>query len=173
MRVFNIPYGLFIFGLTSFVLFGACIWIAFYNVPILNALEEHGEPAQGEVIWVGEPYWVFQRGNHSRIAWRQDMRYVYVTRAGQVIEDEKTFSKHGRSGLRVGITFDLTYLPNTPHIHHSDYGNGYGGWGMLYMLLGLGAVCSFMSFYYWRRCPDDWDGPRFWPPLSHLHLDWR
>lgn len=170
MRVFNIPYRLFIFSLTTASILGACIWIALYNLPILKALEERGEAAVAEVTWAGEPYWVFQRGNYSRIAWRQDMRYAYVTRAGDRIEDAKTMTKHAARNLRVGRTFDLVYLPDRPHIHNSSYGNGYADVGMIYALLALGAVCAFMIFYCWRQRPADWEGPKLWPPLSHLHL---
>ncbi|MEM6634725.1 MAG: DUF3592 domain-containing protein [Pseudomonadota bacterium] len=165
MRVFNVPYNLLLFAVTTVTILGACLWIVFVNVPILDELDARGERTQAEVIWVGEPYIVFQRGNYSRIGWRVDMRYAYRTRSGIRVEDKKTFVKQSAKYLAVGRKFDLVYLPDRPSVHNSAYGNGYAGTGTIYALLPMAAVCAFMTLHYWRRRPSDWEGPRLWPPF--------
>lgn len=165
MWIFNIPYRLLLFAGLTVALIVVCFMIKFINMPILDALDERGHATQAEVIWVGEPYWVWQRGNYSRGGYRIDMRYAYVTRDGQRIEDEHTMVKQNARSLVVGRRFDLVYLPEDPVIHDSDYGNGYAGIGMIYALIPMIAVCAFMAVFFWWRLPPGWQGPKLWPPL--------
>ncbi|MEM0949831.1 MAG: hypothetical protein AAGK37_20705 [Pseudomonadota bacterium] len=165
MLVFNIPYRLLLFACTTVLLIGCCLWIRFINMPILDELEARGEPAKAEVIWVGKPYWVWQRGNYSRGGWRIDMSYGYRTQADQWVVDEKTFVKQNATSLTVGRSFDVVYLPDEPEVQNSGYGNGYAGVGMIYALIPMVFVCAFMTLFYWRRRPQDWHGPRLWPPI--------
>lgn len=166
MLVFNTPYRLLLFATLTVLLVGCCFWIRFINMPILDELDAVGETTRAEVIWVGQPYWVWQRGNYSRGGWRIDMRYRYLTLGGRWIEDEKTFSEQSATYLEVGRTFEVVYLPNEPDVHNSSYGNGYADVGMIYALLPMIALSAYMTFYYWRRRPANWQGPRLWPPLA-------
>ncbi|MEM9349124.1 MAG: DUF3592 domain-containing protein [Pseudomonadota bacterium] len=166
MRVFNIPYRLLLFASTTVLLIWCCFWIVLIHLPILDQLETRGNETQAEVTWVGEPYWVWQRGNYSRGGWRVDMHYRYSTEDGQSIEDKKTFVKQNAKYLEVGRRFDVVYLPEQPSVHHSDYGNGYAGLGMVYALIPLIGVCAFMTLFYWNRRPLNWKGPKLWPPIS-------
>lgn len=166
MLVFNIPYRLLLFACLTLLLIGCCFWIRFINMPILDELDARGQTVQAEVIWVGEEYWVWQRGNYSRGGWRIDMRYRYRTLEGVLVEDEKTFVKQSATYLNVGRTFEVVYLPEDPAVHNSGYGNGYAGLGMIYALIPMIAVSAFMTIFYWRRRPPDWNGPKLWPPLT-------
>ncbi|MEL6171051.1 MAG: DUF3592 domain-containing protein [Pseudomonadota bacterium] len=166
MLVFNVPYRLLLFAILSVLLISLCFWIRFVNMPILEELDSRGETAKAEVIWVGEPYWVWQRGNYSRGGWRIDMRYAYRTLNGRLLKDTKTFVKQNAKNLRVGRTFDVVYLPSDPIIHNSKYGNGYAGLGMIYALIPMIAVCAFMTFFYWRKRPPNWQGPKLWPLIK-------
>ncbi|MEM9306124.1 MAG: DUF3592 domain-containing protein [Pseudomonadota bacterium] len=166
MLLFNVPYRLLLFACLTLVLIGCCFWIWLVNMPILEKLNADGKTVQAEVTWVGEPYWVWQRGNYSRGGWRIDMQYGYRTHTGQWIDDKKTFVKQNAKYLTVGRTFDVVYLPENPTIHNSNYGNGYAGAGMIYALIPMITVCAIMVLYYWRRRPPDWDGPKLWPPLG-------
>lgn len=168
MKVFNVPYRLFMFALLTVSTCFACLFILVVNMPILNALEARGIHTQAEVLSITRPYVIFQRGNYSRIGWRQDMRYGYLTQAGDWIEDEKTLVKQNARTVHVGRQFDLVYLPDRPHVHDSDLGNGYGGMGMLYALSIMSLFCAGLSVILARRLPEGWGGPKLWPPLSNL-----
>lgn len=167
MLIFNIPYRLLLFACLTPVLIGLCLWIWLINMPILEKLDARGETAQAEVIWVGEPYWVWQRRNYSRVGWRIDMRYHYRTLDGQWIEDETTFVAQNAKTLKVGRKFEVVYLPEEPATHNSKYGNGYAGLGMIYALIPMIAVCAFMAFFLWYRQPSTWQGPKLWPPFRN------
>ena len=168
MKVFNIPYRLFMFALLAVSTCVACLFILIVNMPILNDLEARGIHTQAEVLSISAPYMIFQRGNYSRVGWRQDMRYGYHTQDGQWIEDEKTLVKQNAKTVRAGRKFDLVYLPDRPHVHDSDLGNGYGGMGMVYALSIMSLFCLGMAVVLARRLPKGWDGPKLWPPLSNL-----
>ncbi|MEM1389256.1 MAG: DUF3592 domain-containing protein [Pseudomonadota bacterium] len=166
MLVFNVPYRLLLFaGLTAALIVCCfCIWLI--NMPILEALDARGEKTQARVEWVSEPYWVWHKRNYSRGSYRIDMVYSYQTRDGQRIEDEKTLVKQNARNLTPGFTFDVVYLPDDPAIHDSDYGNGYAGLGMIYALIPMIGVCAFMTVFFWRRRPPNWQGPKLWPPFQ-------
>lgn len=166
MLVFNTPYRLVLFASTTLLLVGCCFWILFINIPILEQLEDRGKTVQAEVTWVGEPYWVWQRGNYSRGGWRVDIHYRYLTQAGQWIDDEKTFVKENAKNVKVGRSFSVVYLPEEPSVHDSNFGNGYAGVRMIYALIPLIGVCAFMTLFYWQRRPPNWKGPKLWPLIS-------
>ena len=165
MYIFNTPYRLLLFAALTPLLIGCCLWIRFINMPILEQLDARGETVQAEIIWVGDPYWVWQRGNYSRGGWRIDARYGYRTLAGEWIENQKTYVKQSATYLTVGRRFDVVYLPDDPAVHDSGYGNGYAGLGMIYALIPMILVSAFMTWFCWRRLPPDWAGPKLWPPL--------
>ncbi|MEM9433040.1 MAG: DUF3592 domain-containing protein [Pseudomonadota bacterium] len=166
MFLFNTPYRLFLFACLTLLLIGCCFWIRLINMPILDALEARGENTRAEVTWVGEPYWVWQRGNYSRGGWRVDMVYKYRTRAGAVIEDRKTLVKQNAKNLKPGYRFEVVYLPDDPTTHDSQLGNGYAGPGMIYALIPMIFVCIGMTVFYWHRRPPGWAGPKLWPLLA-------
>ncbi|MEM9437567.1 MAG: DUF3592 domain-containing protein [Pseudomonadota bacterium] len=167
MRVFNIPYDFLIFCFTTLVILGACLWIFFINLPILEALDDRGIEVRAEITALSDPYIVAQRGNYSRYGWRVDMSYRYQTQTGEWIADENTLVKQRARKLEVGQDFKVIYLPDRPEIHDSGLGNGYGGVGMIYALLMLAAVCAGMTVFHWVRLPRDWEGPQLWPPISN------
>ncbi|MEM8636887.1 MAG: DUF3592 domain-containing protein [Pseudomonadota bacterium] len=173
MRVFNIPYRLFILAVMLAAILGMVFWILVVNRPILEALEASGVQTQAEIVERSQPRrnWLArQTGAAGGV--RVDIRYGFHTSDGEWIED--SLNKRGRyaKGLTVGRKFNVTYLPDQPEVFYSDLFKGYAGTSMASALLALCAVISLVVFYLGYRMPNDWGGPKYRPVVSFGHTEW-
>lgn len=172
MRFFNIPYRLFALAIVTVLILGGCFWIAIVNLPILKALDHRGINVEAEIIWVGEPYRNWLRRQNNTGGLRQDIVYAFRTERGELIEGSVNKKKRYATGLTLGRKFSVTYLPDRPHIYHSDLFKGYAGVGMIQALLILATATGLIVAYLWLRMPSSWSGPNIRPIISFGHTEW-
>ena len=144
----RLSYRLALFSGVTVVLLGACLWIALVNRPILEALDEYGLSAQGEITWISAPYRSHRATPGGRI---QDVQYRYQTADGAWFTDEISRSREASRHLSVGHRFEVTYLPDRPHLHDSTLGGQYAGMAMVGWLLAAAAVTAALAGREWRR----------------------
>ncbi|MEM6539308.1 MAG: DUF3592 domain-containing protein [Pseudomonadota bacterium] len=173
MRVFNIPYRLFILAVMQVATLGAVLWIVIVNRPILEALETRGVQTQAEIVERSPPRrnWLArQTGAAGGV--RVDIRYGFHTASGEWIEDTHNKRERYSTGLTVGRKFNVTYLPDEPDTFHSDLFKGYAGLPMAFALVALFAMVGLIVVYLCYRMPRDWGGPRRYPVISFGHTEW-
>jgi len=154
------------------VVLGGCVWVAIVNLPILRALDDRGITGEAEITWVGEPYrnWLGRQNNTGGL--RQDIVYTFQTEQGALIEGSVNKKKRYATGLTLGRKFSVTYLPDRPHIFHSNLFKGYAGVGMIQALLILATITGVIVAYLWWRMPSSWRGPSLLPIFSFGHTEW-
>ena len=172
MRFFNVPYRLFALAIVTSVILVACLWIAIVNLPLIKALDDRGVNVEAEIVWVGAPYrnWLGRQNNSGGL--RQDIVYAFRTEQGALIEGSVNKKKRYATGLTLGRKFSVKYLPDRPHVYHSDLFKGYAGVGMIKALLIMATVTGMIVAYLWLRMPREWRGPSLRPIVSFGHKEW-
>lgn len=163
MRIFNVPYRLFLFSGLSLTLPGLMLWIVVVHLPLLAELDRIGQRAVAEVTFVSAAY---DRVRATRGGGVRDVHFRFATDDGTSVEGVITEYAYARNRTAVGDTFGITYNPDDPSIYDTDRGGRYADEGMLIPLGGLSLLVLGLSAWEWRRLPPGWRGPRLWPLIQ-------
>ncbi|MEM9450728.1 MAG: DUF3592 domain-containing protein [Cyanobacteria bacterium P01_E01_bin.6] len=163
LTIFNLPQHLFVFGIISLTLFGGFFWIMLVRAPFEAALNARGMTTTATVTYVSPPY---RRRLRSR-GRSQDVTYEFFDQSGIIYQDVITRSRSGNTSVQPGREFELIYLPEAPHRHHSDLHPQGSIQQTLILTFIFFTITTVMSVFWFQKLPNNWAGVRLFPPFSY------
>lgn len=160
--IFNVPYRMLVTLLIAVLCVGMSAWILVVRMPVQTALEARGVTT----VAVVEDVYTYRNDRPTRGGRTEVVTYRFVTEDDRELTPTLRQSYDYNRPVEVGRRIEVTYLPDNPDAHFTSLRPHYTREAVAYLLLPMALVCLGLGLYYRRSLPQDWDGPKLWPPVQ-------